>query len=374
VLAASIATPLAFVLAYAENEAGVWTNRLQETTDRQGSSVLSEVEASLIEQGVTQAKGLLIKPITALLSWMAVSLTRYERRYTRTDYEQSLFFKFGLIIVLNEGLLSMIAGYGRRVTAGEWDGELPKPNPPYQTFGWYADEDSVMASQLTTVVASALVILAQLLQPDMLINRYIRARWVRTQEKLDQLWAPPQLSLGDYYATLTMIVALGILYGPPMPIVYLLTAMLLFLLYHANKFLLLRVYDRPPMLHTGLSQIFQRYLWLTTVLSQGVQLLVYGGVYELIRQKMAERGIDYTPEVHDVGIATTMPPNATDGYDPGRYADDSFARPPPAAYSSTGLGRQPLGREPVALGVPLLGLAMLCLYQLLPTHLLPWCR
>ncbi|KAJ1627728.1 hypothetical protein T492DRAFT_842178 [Pavlovales sp. CCMP2436] len=52
---------------------------------------------------------------------------------------------------------------------------------------------------------------------------------------MDKIWEPEEAGLGDYYAGLTTTTALGLIFGPPMPIVYLITALIIAASYFANK-------------------------------------------------------------------------------------------------------------------------------------------
>lgn len=212
--AVAVAMPLAFLLASAEN-------RTEEISDAvvakahelhsEAGALAAKSEEEVIKQVVTQLKGLALKPITGVLTWSSTRLTQLEHRWTRTDYEQSLYFKAAIGILLNEALGAMIAGWNQPITADDWEGVLPSPNPPYPTFGWFESTDSVMASQYATIAASLLVVAYELLQPNMLVNRYVRARFAKSQARLDALWSPQQAGMGDYYLTLTTVVALGVI-------------------------------------------------------------------------------------------------------------------------------------------------------------------
>lgn len=203
-------------------------------------------------------RGFLLKPVSGALSQTVTWLTLAEHRYTRTDFEQSLFSKVALVIVLNEALSSLFMA-----------GPMSE---------WYGDhDDSVMTSQLAVVLIGLTPALITLVQPDVLWRRYVKARAAKTQEKMDQLWEPQPFGLGDAYAGMTTTTALGLIFGPAMPIVYPITALALALQYFANKYALLRVHSKPPMLGGGLSEIFTRYLAILIGCSLCLQVFLYGG-------------------------------------------------------------------------------------------------
>ena len=64
-----------------------------------------------------------------------------------------------------------------------------------------------------------------MVQPLHLFYRFVLARFVVSQQKLNELWDPPPMLLGDLYASCLKTVALCLIYAPLWPMAYLLTAL-----------------------------------------------------------------------------------------------------------------------------------------------------
>lgn len=180
------------------------------------------------------------------------------RRYTKTDFERSLFFKVALTIVINQSLLGLFV----------------EPDP----HAWWSNSGGVMTDSLYNCISNFQPELQKFIQPELVVSRYVVARWAASQKKADRAWEPAEASLGEFYAGLTTITALGIIYGPAMPICYLITAVALFMCYLANKYTLLRVFKNPPMLNGGLSDIFANYVAFLLLCSLCLQYVIYGGL------------------------------------------------------------------------------------------------
>ena len=77
-----------------------------------------------------------------------------------------------------------------------------------------------------------------------------------------------------WYAELTRIMAMGLIFGPPMPIAYSLSAISLFAMYLGDKYALLRVCKPPPQLGEALGDAFRNALSMLVLLNVGMQFLL----------------------------------------------------------------------------------------------------
>lgn len=79
-----------------------------------------------------------------------------------------------------------------------------------------------------------------------LIKRYVLAPFVVSQQRLNELFAPPDMLLGELYAANLKTVALCLLYAPLWPLAYLLTAVALGITFLATKYAVSKWYKKPP--------------------------------------------------------------------------------------------------------------------------------
>ena len=68
-----------------------------------------------------------------------------------------------------------------------------------------------------------------------LVERYWKGRSVASQAKLNSLWKPPPMHIGEMYASSVKTIALGLVYGPLYPFLYPLTAFALLLCYVCTR-------------------------------------------------------------------------------------------------------------------------------------------
>ncbi|KAG8466583.1 hypothetical protein KFE25_007962 [Diacronema lutheri] len=201
----------------------------------------SESQAAVAyAQGISIVAACVVTGVNALLRIAVQRLTVYERRDTRTEYEESLFVKLSLAYVLNQSLLIILVSHS--------------------PTSWFVD-GGVYAQAFFIVLANSVVPeFFKVFRIDTLFQRYAIAPFVKSQAKLDELWEPPEASMGEFYAGLLKTVALGLLYGPAMPVIYFVTAGALCITYGATKYALLRVCKQPPSLNEGVSERFREAL------------------------------------------------------------------------------------------------------------------
>ncbi len=70
--------------------------------------------------------------------------------------------------------------------------------------------------------------------------------WVDTQSELNRLYEPPVMDMAEGYASLLRTAAIGLFFGPGLPIMYPITAVALIIMYWSWKYALVRCFRRPP--------------------------------------------------------------------------------------------------------------------------------
>eukprot|EP00307_Rebecca_sp_RCC1486_P004574 CAMPEP_0119405646 /NCGR_PEP_ID=MMETSP1335-20130426/249_1 /TAXON_ID=259385 /ORGANISM="Chrysoculter rhomboideus, Strain RCC1486" /LENGTH=879 /DNA_ID=CAMNT_0007429669 /DNA_START=92 /DNA_END=2733 /DNA_ORIENTATION=- len=236
------------------------------------SVIKEQQEARLIRQerlnvsyGVSGAAAGAITLVNTALKYAVIYLTDFERRDTRTEYEESVYFKLTWAYIINQSLLVLIVGAisAPRGARRSW-------------FSWFED-GGAMTQAFYILLANAVVPeFVKVVRVDVLTYRYLLARTARSQAKLEKYWEPPEATLGEFYAGITKTCCLGLLYGPAMPIAYIVTAVALCISYMANKYALLRVFKQPPAINEGLSEQYRTAMgWV--ILGSIILQLVYTG-------------------------------------------------------------------------------------------------
>lgn len=154
----------------------------------------SHAEADQWGQVISIAVPVVVTLVNFALSYLIGRMTAYEHRYTKTDYEQSLFFKVALTIVINQSMLGLFVN--------------PKPSD------WWDNSGGAMTDALYNAISNFQPELQKFIQPELVVSRYMIARMAASQKRADRHWEPPETSLGEFYASATTIAALGIIYGP----------------------------------------------------------------------------------------------------------------------------------------------------------------
>jgi hypothetical protein len=174
------------------------------TFDRWTRSEIEVIEASSTHaaadrwgQLISIAVPVVVTLANNLLARVILELTSYEHRYTETDKERSLFFKTALMIVINQSLLSLFI------------------EPDART--WFDNAGGVMTDALYNTISNFQPELQKLVQPGMLFSRFLLVRAAKTQKYADSLGTPAPAGLGEFYAGVTSIGALGIIYGQQRP-------------------------------------------------------------------------------------------------------------------------------------------------------------
>ena len=116
------------------------------------------------------------------------------------------------------------------------------------------------------MISNALFVdLFKLIQPFAVFNR-LRGYLVVSQARLNQLWAPPPMNLGELYAASLKTAALCLIYAPLWPPAYLITAGAMAFSFWCTKCAVSVWYRRPPMLSEELFQKMRSRLGLLMLL------------------------------------------------------------------------------------------------------------
>merc|ERR1740124_1342728 len=228
------------------------------------------VRASSVEF-VAQSASLAAAVITFLsnlvLKRVCQSLTKREKHATKTGYEMGLYLKLAVAYAVNTCGVPFLArvidslrsnyfkGYRRDFYSQDTDTfSQDSPGSDAQQPSVIINQDWFESNGFTGYIFISLIGMSMLsevggmFRPKSIFNRYIRARFITSQHKLNRLWKPPRMPVGRLYANVVKDVSLCIIYGPIFPLAYLLTAVRLALSFWTNLFTITYFFGRPAAL------------------------------------------------------------------------------------------------------------------------------
>jgi len=187
-------------------------------------------------QTLTIMSSTVIVLINILLTSVAKVLNDFQRFHTRTSYEASLMLKLTVVHVINSVIVPIATS---RCTRREGDhGECL----------WYAPGGLIEEAFYLQCFNAFLPDLIAFADLDGRFKRRFLAPLARTQDMLDALMKPPEFILAEKYAAICKTVALAILYGPVLPVSYLIALVGMASTYWIDKWIALRRCQKPVRL------------------------------------------------------------------------------------------------------------------------------
>lgn len=232
----------------------VMETRAKELAERRVRSASSgSVVEAHAETGVTVAAAVVVTAINGLLKFVSPRLAASERQGTRSAVEVSVLSKLGLAYVINQSVLIL----------------LVKP-----TTRWAGNGNAFEQAFYIAAANALLPELAKMVRPDMRLKRLLGGLLARTHQGLLRTHEPPLASLGALYAGLLRTVAVAIIFGPVVPLVWPTSVLALEVAARANRYSLLRVTRQGAAIDDGVSERFRELLpWLVAG-SLGVQAVM----------------------------------------------------------------------------------------------------
>jgi len=187
---------------------------------------------------ITMLGGVIIVTIMGeVISYVVPLLAGWERRHTLTGEEQSLFAKLASALVVNDVLLILIAS-PEPETWFDLDG-------PMEEAFWICITSSVLGDIARVVLSSNLIVGTE--------------------------------SLAELHACLMSTVALALVYGPGMPLVYPITVVTIAIMFASTKYFMLRRAASPPLYSDHVHSLFTSGIALVLLASLRVQYFLLGG-------------------------------------------------------------------------------------------------
>jgi hypothetical protein len=163
-----------------------------------------------------------------------VKLTHLEGRDTKTEHEASLFKKLSLAYVVNSAFIPIFVGF---FFSFNGSGVLVDQS-------WYEKSGVVGQAWLLLIISAFAKDVPKVIPVPVIIKR--RFKVARSQAKLNQLWKPPTLYIGDLYANTLKTISLSLVYGPLYPLTYLWGIFALIFCNLCTTYGISRWYGKPP--------------------------------------------------------------------------------------------------------------------------------
>lgn len=208
---------------------------------------------SSLSSGVIVGLNVIVQKV---VQWLA----SYEGCPTRTEYQRAVFTKLTLVYVVNNVMIPFLVAL----------------LPVGVNQGWYERGGAVNQAFITIVLNIVFTEGLKLFQYMALFNRYIRAPFVVSQQRKNELWQPPEMPLGEMYAATVKAVALTLVYAPMWPLAYLVSAVGLFLAFWCSKLAIIFWYAAPPLVDAAMTERMRDALGVVGLLQLISMGLAYG--------------------------------------------------------------------------------------------------
>jgi hypothetical protein len=188
--------------------------------------------------------------------YITKAVTGYEGNDTNTQHETSIFGKLSIAYTFNTVIIPIAAGMVFSL------GVSGRP----VNQAWY-EPGGVVEEAISLIISNAIATdVLKVLQLGTLAARYVFARFVVSQQRLNQLWAPPQMNLGELYAASLKTCALCLLYAPLWPGAYLYTCVAMLFTYCCTKCAVAVWFRKPPMVSEGMMERMRSQLGMLMLL------------------------------------------------------------------------------------------------------------
>ena len=201
--------------------------------------------------------GLVIVGGNYVIKFYVYAATERERHISKTSFERSLFTKLSVAYLANTVALPFLIGLIPHGVSQSW----------YEAGGALDEAQVVLVS--TVLIGEAL----KVSQPWSLIKRRVLARRAHSQLRLNALWSPPPMKIGELFADAIRTLGLCFMYAPIYPPLYLLASLGLLANLLGNKFALSYWWASPPCVGQEMMERLRLAIWLLMPLQFGVGAL-----------------------------------------------------------------------------------------------------
>lgn len=129
--------------------------------------------------GISLGAALILTVTNRVIYLVVRQLTALEKHDTRTEYEESLYFKLALSFVVNQSLLVLIVA--SNLDPSTWS---------IDANDWFLPDGPMDKVFLVVLINAAEAEFARLLRPLTLYRRYIIGPFAKSEERVAERWEP----------------------------------------------------------------------------------------------------------------------------------------------------------------------------------------
>lgn len=196
---------------------------------------------------------------------------------SQTGFQRNIFFMLSFLYVINTSITPFVVASlesftTRHATVGGMSVFAPSKDGDDRLIyqAWYGQGSIVQQMVINLVVSCLSTCMSQVLSMPSLRKRVVVARTATSQHKLNRLWKPPPMKMGQRQAKLYKAMSLVIIYAPMYPPLYLLAALYLVPSFLATRFGISYWFAQPPRMDETVSDSMRG--WLAG--SMGISLMI----------------------------------------------------------------------------------------------------
>ena len=246
------------------------------------SSTSSEINAMKLEgllYGLANAAVVLVT--NEVLTIVVLKLSKKAGPTSQTGYQRSIFSMLSFLYLINTSITPFVVATLESFRTGHATfGGMSFLGPSkdgdnrliYQL--WYNTGSIVNQMVINLAVTGVSFCFTQMVSGPALLKRYVLARGANSQNKLNQLWMPPPLKVGQNQAKLYKAMALVLIYAPMYPPMYLFAAAYLVPSFFATRFGIAHLFAQPSRMDQTVTESMRGWLAGTIGISLVIKRLM----------------------------------------------------------------------------------------------------
>lgn len=208
----------------------------------------------------------LVAVVNAVLKKVIAVLTEKEGVDTQTQKQRSLFVKLTMALVINSVVVPLAVALFAGLRMSEGAESINQ--------SWFESGGAVNVGFVLLIITAIGTVPSVVLQPVLLVKRFVFVHFASKQRKLDAYWEPPKVEIATLYASLAQIVAIALIYAPMYPPIYLILAAVAMVFHGAYKFGALYWYAAIPTVDQQIMESLRRVLEVLVLLQIWTMYLV----------------------------------------------------------------------------------------------------
>ncbi|KAL7559500.1 hypothetical protein ACA910_010314 [Epithemia clementina (nom. ined.)] len=186
--------------------------------------------------------GLLVSVFNSIIPEVVNMLMTQERHLTEESFQTSLYVKITLFRFVNTAILASVIS---------------------PLTGTLIDGNEEILPSIKAILVSELYVtpLLSLLDISSNINKHYFAPRAKTQDQMNSYFYGTQYSIGERYTGLTNILFVCFFYSALFPAAFFFGAIILIVKHYTDKYCLMRIWARQPMVGSRLARFSRRYFF-----------------------------------------------------------------------------------------------------------------